>query len=608
MFDFSDLLSEGDVLIIVPPLADLEMPSFAAHLLQACAKRDGFEVRVLYTNLLLAQVIGVEAYQEITTGLLNSALIGERYFSQAAYGTYVGLERATLPHAPYQRSFRLQSASLSWESFETLSAGAGVWIRDVVDGLTPYGFPIVGCTTSFDQTSASIAFLNAIKRCQPNTLTILGGANCEGEMALGIASLKAKIDYIFSGESETSFVQFLRGWRSGRLPVEKIISGAPVEEMDELPLPDYSEYFRQFSHYMGDVTTMKPKLVYESSRGCWWGAKNHCTFCGLNGLTLTMRQKSAGKVLADLQAITQTYPETKIVMADNIMPYGYFQTLLPKLKEQRLKLDLFYEQKANLSFDKMRVLRDTGITSIQPGIEALSTLLLRRMDKGVTAAQNIALLRYARMLGISVAWNLLYGFPYDELDAYQETLRLLPLLHHLMPPKGFYQVSLDRFSPYFSDPDRYGIRNMRPLAAYADVFPPHADLERLAYHFSGEYPSAALENPGLIETIQQELKTWQARWVNAANNNQQVPQLTVNRLGKQSFLLYDTRGLADVPETQILDRDKAVMALLGGKKMSPALIDWAIKFKIGVLLDDVYVPLATCSVEIMDAFMGKNVP
>ena len=30
---------------------------------------------------------------------------------------------------------------------------------------------------------------------------------------------------------------------------------------------------------------LKPhiRILFESARGCWWGEKQHCTFCGLNG-------------------------------------------------------------------------------------------------------------------------------------------------------------------------------------------------------------------------------------------------------------------------------------------------------------------------------------
>ena len=73
-----------------------------------------------------------------------------------------------------------------------------------------FGYMIVGCTTTFQQTTASFAILNRIKSLRPDIVTVLGGANCEGEMAEGLLSLDLKVDYVFSGESEETFPHFVR--------------------------------------------------------------------------------------------------------------------------------------------------------------------------------------------------------------------------------------------------------------------------------------------------------------------------------------------------------------------------------------------------------------
>ena len=46
-----------------------------------------------------------------------------------------------------------------------------------------------------------------------------------------------------------------------------------------------------------------PTLLFETSRGCWWGAKSHCTFCGLNGETMAFRSKSPRRALDELEQL-----------------------------------------------------------------------------------------------------------------------------------------------------------------------------------------------------------------------------------------------------------------------------------------------------------------
>ena len=78
-------------------------------------------------------------------------------------------------------------------------------------------------------------------------MTILGGANCEGEMAQGILSLDGGVDFVFSGESETAFPKFLRDVQSGRLPATRVVQGQPCVDFSTAFLtPSFAEYYEQF--------------------------------------------------------------------------------------------------------------------------------------------------------------------------------------------------------------------------------------------------------------------------------------------------------------------------------------------------------------------------
>ena len=79
-------LRPADALIIVPPFAGLDRPSLGAHVLQACAKARGVTVSVLYANLLLGGEVGEPTYQAVCYGP-SGALLGERFFAAAAFGT-----------------------------------------------------------------------------------------------------------------------------------------------------------------------------------------------------------------------------------------------------------------------------------------------------------------------------------------------------------------------------------------------------------------------------------------------------------------------------------------------------------------------------------------
>ena len=139
-------------------------------------------------------------------------------------------------------------------------------------------------------------------------------------------------------------------------------------------------------------------------------------------------------------------------------------TFCPQLSAARCDLEIFYETKANLKKDQLRTFYSSGVHAMQPGIESLSTPILRLMRKGVTALQNIRLLKWCAEIGITPAWNLLYGFPGEPAQEYARMAELIPSLVHFTPPT-FTPIQMERFSPYFDRPAEFGIELTGPLPA-----------------------------------------------------------------------------------------------------------------------------------------------
>ncbi|MBW1879692.1 MAG: RiPP maturation radical SAM C-methyltransferase, partial [Deltaproteobacteria bacterium] len=406
------------------------------------------------------------------------------------------------------------------------------------------------------------------------------------------------VDHVFSGESEETFVRFLRNLRERGPPSPPILHGTPCRDMDALPTPRFREYFDQVHRVLPAMGDTPLWVSYETSRGCWWGQKSHCTFCGLNGVGMGFREKSADRVVAELTEILAESPSRRICMTDNIMPWRYHETLIPRFPEEVGDVHIFYEQKANLTLAQVKGLWDAGSRTIQPGIEALDSDLLRLMRKGVQARQNIALLRYARSLGMAIKWNLLWGFPGDHADSYHRTLDLLPKVRHLCPPNALTHLAMDRFSPYFDDPEAFGITELEPLECYAEVFPAETDLGRLAYHFRATYPSGSDAAQPLMAALNREVWRWREAW---AGDPHKRPVLGVTEAGPGRYVLVDTRGL-DKPPTLYLNEAQARAVLVGGPMARVVAADWAIRNDYAADLDGWCVPLAVASYPLLKSF------
>jgi ribosomal peptide maturation radical SAM protein 1 len=590
---FELLGKEADAVLIVPPFADLYCPSLGVHLLQAAAEQASLRVRILYANLLFATLSGEDLYNTICYAKYHW-MWGERIFAATAFGLPpLGYHTEELrEQIPFLRQSK--GCEVSLEQLAALERQAGRFCSALGERFAALRFRVAGATTTFQQTAASAALLAQVKHARPAAITAIGGANCEGEMARGIASLEAPIDYIFSGECETVFPDFLRHLMAGQPPPDRIVRGQVCFDLDSLPEPCFEDYFAQLDNALPSWhESAQVWLPYEGSRGCWWGARQRCTFCGLNGETIAFRQKSAERFLAGLQRLLLRYPTRLVCTRDNIMPQSYFRTVLPRLADALPPAHIFCATKANLNLEQVRLLRHAGVGLIQPGIESLSSSLLRRMKKGVLARQNLALLRYARSAGLAVNWNLLYGFPGDRREDYDAILALIPLIRHLSPPTGVYPMSIDRFSPYFSEPAAHGISRLQPMPGYAWTFPSSADLRSLAYHFVGDYPCAHTSHPELYDSLDRAYRAWRDCWrADAA-----PPTLSLAPVDDSHYLLMDTRGLDNTEMMQFLTEEQARAALIGGPVDRQPLARWAIERKLAVPLDGWCVPLAVAEVD-----------
>ena len=516
----SSLMAHEEVGLISMPFGGIHMPSLALSLLSAELRREGIPTAVHYLNIPFAERIGIERYDRYAENL-NFAYLGEWMFSDCLF-----------PRPPEEGErfveevlIPLQQFTIGEiEQFEADRALAGSFLEECLRLVDWSRYKIIGFTTTFEQNTAALAFARMVKAMAPNSTIVFGGANCEGEMGVQLRQSFPWIDFVCTGEGDEVFPE-LALQILGRKPWAPLpgivgareISPPPakmVTNLDQLPSPDFSGYFDR-AESSPLHASLRSRLLMETSRGCWWGEKHHCTFCGLNGMGMRFRSKSSARALEELVELAARYkgrvnPSYSIYLTDNILDMKYLTTLLPALRETGLGISPFYETKANLSRDQVRTLAEAGVKVIQPGIESLHTELLRLMRKGCTAAQNIQLLKWCQEFHIRPLWNILFGFPGEDPRWFQEQVDTVGKLLHLTPPNALCPVRLDRFSPYFAESEVHGISRIRPARALSYIFPlPPQELSRIAYHFDFDFNDG--RNPHhYIGALDEAVRDWTA--------------------------------------------------------------------------------------------------
>jgi ribosomal peptide maturation radical SAM protein 1 len=560
------------------PFAHWNRPSFALSQLSALVQRelpDRVQVEICHLNNDFAAHFDSQLYDEIANEPQHLVTgLGDWIFRRIAYPD---LDDNS------ERYFRRYYVGSPWTEFRErildLRSGLEPLLRDMIDRYGLASADIVGFTSMFAQNVSSLALARLIKEQNPNAITIIGGANCETPMGAILVQNCQAIDFAFSGPSLESFLDFLRcklgDDEQGLHSIRGVVSKNNCEDtrfrtsigrdhdINDFFEPDYRVFVKSYEEQKesiarsGGIRTediSPPILYFETSRGCWWGERSHCTFCGLNGVTMSFNAMSPDVALRQFQSLFQYAPWSLFYeCTDNIMPKNYTKELFPLL-DPPPESSIFYEVKVPISERDMQTLARARVNKIQPGIEALSTATLKLMGKGTTAFQNIQFLKTCVRLDIEPEWNLLIGFPGEDADTYRKYQQDIPLLGHLPPPSVASLVRFDRYSVYFSRGLEYGL-DLQPMDFYSLIYPfAENDLADLAYFFQDHNVSPYYVNAAVwLDRLSDCVERWRGGW----NNAEPRPRLVLQREPDGSHVIYDSRR--QVGRTYGVDEETAAI-------------------------------------------------
>ncbi len=632
-----------DVALVRMPYSELGQPSLAVGLLKAVCDRHGLTSRAIPANLWFSEEVG-PALHDLIFEAYSTSLIGEWTFSGALFPNFHADDDAYLKKVVATTRMNRRP---TWRHIvgrypyvdliavlREIRRGAPAFIDRVADHLLELEPKIVGCSSTFQQHCASLALLRVVKQRRPEIITMIGGANCEGDMGRATFEQFPWLDFAVSGEADGFFGRMCTrliesgvngippqdlpdgvwgphhrrdrgaihdnrrdqiaaprvaridlvqrseqpdGAPFSRLRVvtpDEIGDGAPIarlDDMNESPVPNYDDYFAYLAETEVLGEWVRAALPFQTARGCWWGEKHHCTFCGISRTAMKFRPKSSDNVMEQMFALRDRYGISNFQGTEYIFDYRYFDTLLPRLKG--IGGYFRFEVKANLKPQQLQAFLDAGTLEVQPGVESLSDSLLALIDKGVTACQNILLLKRARKIGLLVYWNMLHTIPGDRDEWYGEMAGLLPLVSHLQPPYGCAQVHYDRFSPYWRDPARYGVE-LQPAFGYEHVYPFAPDvLKEMAYFFETPHQRNAFyrinpaEQDGLWRLIRATFD-WKDTWL---SKTQPPPTLMAMDMGDK-IVFTDTRPVATCPSFEIAGLEERIYRAAEDGVMPVALV------------------------------------
>lgn len=536
------------------------MPSIQLAIVKDIFARSGVESDVFEFYADFADQFGIDLYGNIAN---TGTFLGERLFSQFYFDELRREPLDSIPHLAFDEpeieQHILRFGTPLVDHFLDSCIAERNWSE----------YDAVCLTLTAQQVGASMAFAKRLRSRHPDVPIIVGGAGCAGEMGGAVLEICSEFDIAVHGEAESiipELVAMLRGERgldgihgiSWRRADGAVVT-SDVTEMHAFGRPrgalNFDAYFERVKslHHLGRLPSWIP---FESSRGCWYGEKSQCTFCGLNEI-IKYRQRDTSRLFEELDEYEKKYGKTNFFAVDLIMPRTFFADFLPQVIASDKNWTIFYEVKSNMRRAEVEMLGQAGVRWIQPGIESLDDHVLKLMRKGVSTAHNIQALRLSAEMGITVSWNLISNFPQETPEDYHGMAAFFRDLHHLDPPSGLAPFEVHRFSPFHEEPERHGVRLCGPHKKYEAVFPVDpALLQRLVYRF--EYQLLRPNSPDMV-AAHDAVRDAVAAWKRAAARK---ARFEIEELADRSARLTDSRASDEARVWTVPAEEAALIAFL----------------------------------------------
>lgn len=198
------------------------------------------------------------------------------------------------------------------------------------------------------------------------------------------------------------------------------------------------------------------------AHGCYW---HRCAFCDTSlDYIGNYRAPKAATVVNHMERIMEQTHRTGFHFVDEALP----PKLLREVAEEILRRGLAVSFWGNIRFEKAYtaelcdLLAEAGMVAVSGGLEVASDRLLKLIDKGVTIQQTVEACRHLRDAGIMVHTYLMYGFPTETLQESVDALETVRRMFDegIVQSAFWHRYAMTCHSPSGLNPERYGARRV----------------------------------------------------------------------------------------------------------------------------------------------------
>ena len=486
------------ILLITPPLTQLNTPYPATAYLKGYYRAQGHEVRQVDLGIEVADRVLSESFL-MSIGLEREARLIEpvKRFLRGQDDT-LGPRIAARTLLPEGRRFaQLDEDNMEWSfgvagTTDKAQHLATLFVEDIADyireqvdphfDLVRYAEYLSNDAPTFDplydelqQAPSAVdrLMLELLEReveafgpeqvdlTVPFPGCLYGALRC-GQWLLGHTQARVEIG---GGFPNTEWRQ-LREPRLYEFCHSVLIDGHPdadqcCPDFSDLPLEKYLS-LTEMTNPMHRLWSQGRWNKMVMAHGCYW---HRCAFCDTSlDYIGRFRAPEAATVVDHMERIVQQTGRTGFHFVDEALP----PRLLKEVAEEILRRGLAVSFWGNIRFEKAytaemcQLLARAGMVAVSGGLEVASDRLLKLMDKGVTIHQTVEACRHLNDAGIMVHTYLMYGFPTETLQETKDALETVRRMFDegIVQSAFWHRYAMTCHSPSGQHPEAYGARRL----------------------------------------------------------------------------------------------------------------------------------------------------
>jgi len=249
---------------------------------------------------------------------------------------------------------------------------------------------------------------------------------------------KTKADIIAIGEAEETIIELIK-CKIGKGNLSKVEGIAysiddeiivnerrqPIKNLDSIPFPEWSLFpIKKYTEHFKPSGATDKDVAFSiiTGRGC----VNRCNFC--YRMEKGIRLRSVNNVVKELKILNEIYGINYLEIEDELFVVSKERIIefRDALKREGLKIKFFCHARVDLfNREIAELLKECGCQFLNFGMESSDQSVLNLMNKNTTVEQNIKAAEIAKMMGMGLGLNFIWGNLGDTAESLRGNVEMI---------------------------------------------------------------------------------------------------------------------------------------------------------------------------------------